>query len=132
MQVSENMVIVQLPEKVKTNMLRIVGAQLLKVNLLQKLEYVRPISVQSCMRSNKSKVDELAEKKRIDQEMRWTKLYHFRDMKYHAIVTRLKIYPFLSTVLLTPIAFLVEAAKLIDDFSSFPCLVVGKCSGTIE
>lgn len=103
-----------------------IGAQLLKVHLFQKLECMRPISVPSCMHLNKSKADELAEKKRLDQEMRWTKLYHFRDIKYHAIVTRLKVYPFLSTVILTPIAFVVDVAQTFADFSYIPCVVVGK------
>lgn len=108
-------------------MFRTIGAQLFKVNFLQKLECMRPISVPSCMLLKKSKADEIAEQKQRDQEMRWTKLYHFRDMKYHAVVTRLKIYPFLSTVIFTPIAYFVDAAQLHADFSYIPCFVVGKC-----
>ncbi|XP_055300369.1 transmembrane protein 186 [Sitodiplosis mosellana] len=114
-------------------MIRIAGAQLYKINSHPNHTFhsVRTVCVNSYVQLNRSKAEELAEKKRKDKDMRWTKLYYFKDIKYHAIVTRLKIYPYLSTVLLTPITYLVELSQHFPDFSATPCLMIGLTGSTI-
>lgn len=111
-------------------MIRIAGAQFFKINSPSKYTFlsVREICVNSSVQWNRSRAEELAEKKRKDlemQEMRWTKLYYFKYMKYHSIVTRLKIYPYLSTIILSPLAYLVELSQQFPQFSAMPCLTIG-------
>lgn len=112
-------------------MIRAFGLQIFKVNQLssQRFEIVRKICTNGCVQLNKSKAEELREKKlkdERDKEMRWTKLYHFTDMKYHAIVTRLKIYPLFTTIIGTPVAYMIEVSQLIEHFSFVPCLAFGE------
>lgn len=110
-------------------MIRIAGAQFFRINSQSKYKLcVRKICVKCSVQWNQSRAEELAEKKQKDlkmQEMRWTKLYHFKDMKYHSIVTRLKIYPYLATVILSPLAYLVELSQQFPEFSAVPCLTIG-------
>lgn len=108
-------------------MIRIAGVQIYKnFNSNYTFQSVRKICVNSCVQEKRSKAEELAEKKRKDLEMGWTKLYYFKDIKYHAIVTRLKIYPYISTVVLSPIAYLFELSKIFPEFTAEPCLFMGK------
>lgn len=112
-------------------MIRLAGAQIYKISFhsTHTLQNVRRICVNSCVQWNKSRAEELAEKKRkeqIERDRRWTKLYHFTDIKYHAIVTRLKIYPYIATGLLSPCAYLVELSQVYPEFYAAPCLIVGK------
>lgn len=114
-------------------MMRIAGVHIYKnFNSNYIFQSVRKICVNSCLQVNKSKAEELAEKKRKDQEIRWTKLYHFTDIKYHSIVTRLKIYPYISTVILTPIAYLFEFSQKYPEFTAEPCLIIGKCCSILK
>lgn len=112
-------------------MIRAFGMQFSKVNQLtgHRFEIVRKISTNGYVQLNKSKAEELRERKlkdERDKEMRWTKFYHFTDMKYHAIVTRLKVYPLLTTIIGTPIAYVMETTQFIEDISFIPCLAFGK------
>lgn len=111
-------------------MIRIAAAQIFKIDSQSKYTIlsVRKICVNSSVQWNRSRAEELAEKKRKDlemQEMRWTKLYHFKDMKYHSIATRLKIYPYLATIFLSPLAYLVELTQQFPEFSAMPCFTIG-------
>ena len=111
-------------------MIRIAGAQIFKINSQSKYTFlsVRKICANSSVQWNRSRAEELEEKKRKDLEMQriqWTKLYHFKDMKYHSIVTRLKIYPYLATIILSPLAYLVELSQQFPEFSAMPCLTIG-------
>lgn len=115
-------------------MFRIAGAQIYRINSHSNCTFqsVRRICVNYGLQLNKLRAEQLKEKKRVEQEaiqrekeMRWTKLYQFTDMKYHSIVTRLKIYPYLSTVILSPFAYIVEWSQQIPEFSALPCLVTG-------
>ncbi|XP_031624523.1 uncharacterized protein LOC116341541 [Contarinia nasturtii] len=114
-------------------MFRFVGARYLKLNLpsTQKFECVRKIYVNSCVQLNKSKAEELAERKRRDEEFRWTRLYVFNDMKWYSIVTKLKLYSYVSTLVLTPVAYLIQLSEKIPDVSAVPCLAIGLTSGMI-
>lgn len=121
---------IKLAEK-KNRMIRIFGAQFSKVNNFsnQRYETVRKICTSLCVQQRKSKAEEIAERKRKDdrdKEMRWTKLYHFTDMKYHSIVTRLKIYPLITTIIGTPAAYAIEAAQIFAEFTWIPTLVFGE------
>lgn len=112
-------------------MIRAFGMQFSKVNQLtsQRIDIVRKIYTNSSVQLNKSKAEELREKKlkdERDKEKRWTKFYHFNDMKYHAIVTRLKIYPLLTSIIGTPIAYVMEVSQFMENISFVPCLVFGK------
>lgn len=111
-------------------MIRTAGVQFFKINSHSNFTFqnVRKICVNSCVQLNRSKAEEVADKKRkeLDEKnKRWTKLYHFKDMKYHSIVTRLKIYPYLTTIFVSPIAYLVELTQQFPEFSATPCLVIG-------
>lgn len=122
-------------------MIRVLGAQFFKVNRFSNelsnkilinshqtdsnVEFVRKLSTSLCTQF-KSKAEEIAERKRKDQEIRWTKLYHFKNMKYHSILTRLKIYPMLTGLIGTPIAFGIEMSQVIPEFTYVPCLVISK------
>lgn len=91
-------------------------------------------SIGTSVQQKKPTLEEITERKRKDErdkEMRWTKFYQFTDMKYHSIVTRLKIYSFLSTVVLTPVAYIVEIAHLIPEFTFVPCLAFGEFKALI-
>lgn len=65
-------------------MFRFVGNQLLKINLssTEKFDGVRKICVNSCVHL-RSRAEELAEKKRRDEENNWNKLYLYNDMVSH-------------------------------------------------
>lgn len=89
----------------------------------QRFKLVRKICISSCVAHKKPTAAEVAERKQRDEEMRWTTFYHFTNMKYHSIVTRLKIYPLITTVVASPVAFLLKQLEVIDDF--LPCLVIG-------
>lgn len=122
-------------------MIRVLGAQFSKINRFSNelsnkilinshqtdlnVDFVRKLSTSSCTQF-KSKAEEIAERKRKDQEIRWTKLYHFKNMKYHSILTRLKIYPLLTGVIGTPISFGIEMSQVIPEFTYIPCLVISK------
>lgn len=112
-------------KKKKNTMIRISGAHIFNMNLPLTRTCVRRICVNSSLQLNKSKSEALEERKRRDQEIKWTRLYQFNDMKYHAIVTRLKIYPFFSTVILTPLAYALKVSDLFPEISAIPCLVIG-------
>lgn len=109
-------------------MFRIVANQFFKINLSTNctVKSVRTICVNSCIQLNKATAQEIAERKHQDAENRWSKFYSFKDMKYHAIVTRLKIYPLVSTIFLTPLAYVFEIFNFIPEFSFVPSLAFGK------
>lgn len=114
-------------------MIRIFSSQFLKISVIPKIkcELIRNISTSSCIRYSKFTAQEIADRKRQDNEMRWTKLYHYTNIKYHAIVTRLKIYPALATLFLTPASILLEAQQIIPASSFLACLACGKNPYTI-
>lgn len=110
-------------------MIRFAGVHILaknNVSSTRALEIGRKICANSCVQNNKSKAKEMAEKKRKDEEMRWTKLFHFNDLKYLAIITKLKIYPFFSTVLLTPVAHILQVSGIYPDLTAIPFAVIGE------
>lgn len=121
-------------------MLRVFGVQLFKIHRLSdqlsdilikstqtQTNFVRNISSNLiCHKQYKSKAEEIAERKRKDQERRWTKLYHFTNMKYHSIITRLKIYPFFTGLIGTPIAYGIEMSHTIPEFTFLPFLAISK------
>lgn len=111
-------------------MIRIFGAQILKISVFPKTkcEIHRNIWTSSCIRYSKFTAQEVADKKRQDKEMRWKKFYHYPNMKYHAIITRLKIYPALATVFFTPVCLLLEAQQIIPSFTFLSCLTCGENS----
>lgn len=119
-------------------MIYIFRTQFSKINQFssQRCELVRRnLCTSFCVQQKLSKFEEIAERKRRDEQdkaMRWTKLYHFTDMKYHAIMTRLKIYPLLATILGTPVACVIEKVQIIPEFTFVPVLACGKLKYSIE
>lgn len=111
-------------------MIRIFGSQLRKISAIPKTkcEIVRNIWTSSCIRYSKFTAQEVADRKRQDEEMRWTKFYHYPNMKYHAIVTRLKIYPALATLFLTPASLVLEIQQYIPPLTFIACFACGKYS----
>lgn len=111
-------------------MIRIFGTQFLKIGVLpnKRCAIIRNICASSCTRYSKYSAQEIAERKQKDDEMRWTKFYHFSNMKYHAIVTRLKIYPPLSALFLTPVCLVMESQGMIPPYTFIACLGCGKNS----
>lgn len=112
-----------------------VKVSILKINYFphSTFEIARNICVNSCVKyaelGPKSKAKEIAEKKQKDLDesnKRWTKLYHFTNMKYHAIVTRLKIYPLITTIVATPVTYALEIAHILPTSVYIPCLAFGK------
>lgn len=104
------------------------GIQMLKIGVFatKRCEIVRSIWSSSYIRYSKFTAQEIADRKRKDEEMRWTKLYHYSNMKYHAIVTRLKIYPPLTTLFATPICIAMESYQMIPPFTFIAGLACGK------
>lgn len=109
-------------------MIRVFSLRFLKISAIPKTkcEIVRNIWTSSCVRYSRFTAQEVADRKRQDEEMRWRKFYHYPYMKYHAIVTRLKIYPALATLFLTPGALVLEMQQLIPPASYVACFVCGK------
>lgn len=112
----------------KQKMIRIFKSQLLKVSVFPqtKCDIVRNIWTSSRIHYSKFTAQEIADRKRKDEEMRWTKFYHYPNMKYHAIVTRLKIYPTLATLFFTPTSLILEAQQIIPPNTFLACLGCGK------
>lgn len=116
-------------------MISILRESISKIRFLpnSKFEIARNICGSSCVRyaksGSKSKAEQIAEKKQKEMEesnKRLSKLYHFTNMKYHAIVTRLKIYPLITTVFATPITYALEMAQILPGSAYIPCLAFGK------
>lgn len=114
-------------------MFRILGVHLLKSNQFSREScgVVHKLSTSACTRY-KSTPEEIAELKQRDQETRWAKLYHFTNMKYHSIVTRLKIYPMIMGVIGTPIAYLVEVCQIFPEFTYVPFLAMSEYGCTFH
>lgn len=109
-------------------MIRIFGSQFLKISVFPpaKCEIIRNLWTNSCIRYSRFTAQEIADRKRQDEEMRWTKFYQYPNMKYHAIVTRLKIYPALATIFLTPASLILEANHMIPPNTFIACLSCGE------
>lgn len=113
----------------KYKMIRIFSSKFLKISVFPsqtKCEIARSIWTSSSVCHSKFTAQEIADRKRKDDEMRWTKFYQYPNMKYHAIVTRLKIYPTLATLFMTPVALIMEAQQMIPANSYISCLTCGK------
>lgn len=110
-------------------MIRLFSSKFLKISpfpLQTKCEIVRNIWTSASVCHSKFTAQEIADRKRKDSEMRWSKLYHDPKMKYHAIITRLKIYPTIATFFFTPVSLLMEAQQIIPQNTYFACLACGK------
>lgn len=115
--------------KAKQKMIRIFSLKFLKISVLPsqpKCEIARSIWTSSSVSYSKFTAQEIADRKRKDDEMRWTKFYQYPNMKYHAIVTRMKIYPTLATLFMTPVALVMEAQQMIPANTYISCMVCGK------
>lgn len=113
----------------KQKMIRIFSCKFLKVSVFPsqtRCKIVRNIWTSSSVCYSKFTAQEIADRKRKDDEMRWTKFYQYPNMKYHAIVTRMKIYPTLATLFMTPVALIMEVQQMIPPNSYVACLACGK------
>lgn len=94
------------------------------INILpkQKLTPFRSISVSSCLCANRF----THEKKGNEPKIRWSKLYHFTDIQYLSIVTKLKIYPAVATAIGTPVVIGILATGVLEEFTALPLFAIGE------
>lgn len=96
--------------------------------ILQKFNNVsnQKVSLIRCVSGSTTLCDERAELVKKQKEEQWNRIYIFDDMKYLAIVTRLKLYPALLTILGVPTAYFIQVIDGIPAFSVVPGIFVGK------
>lgn len=116
-------------------MIRILASKFSSLNCSQSyftFQRVYKISTNASVHYSKLKPEEIAEKKRKEVSSKSTKLYHFVHMKYHSIVTRLKIYPLFSTIFLAPISYFIQYNQLIPEVQMMPVLSIGRSFFTLK
>lgn len=89
--------------------------------------HISSVSQVNCQKQNAEKTNQNV----MDTEI-WTKLYHFKEINYFAIVSRLKIYQASTAVILTPSFFALESFQYIPSGVTLMAATMGKKSKNIN
>lgn len=100
-------------------MIRILSEKFLQKN------YSKQIITHISRLSSDRKADVIKKKQEEQQKIKWRKMYHFTEIRYLSVLTRMKIYPVLTTAFFVPISLIIEALHLWEGVSYVPCLIIG-------
>lgn len=98
--------------------------RILSENFLQK-NYSKQIITQISRLSSDRKADVIKKKQEEQQKIKWRKVYYLTEIRYLSVLTRMKIYPVLTTAFLVPISLIVEVMKIWEGVSYVPILIIG-------